>query len=113
MPRRRLSAREDEAEARGEDSAQRKGWPQGDDRGEAEGPTNGSHAGGAPTGAAAANAEAGDESVRRAEEMIDRFAERVGHYTSVFGRKLLQLGARAREEAEDIWAEAQELRQRR
>jgi len=56
----------------------------------------------------------GDRSgTERAEEMVDRLAERVGHWTSVVGRKLLWLGARAREEAEDIWAEAQNIRQRR
>jgi len=58
-------------------------------------------------------AEGDRSSTERAEEMVDRFAERVGHWTSVVGRKLLWLGARAREEAEDIWAEAQNIRQRR
>jgi hypothetical protein len=46
----------------------------------------------------------------RAEEMVDRIAERVAQFTSVWGRKLLKLGARAREEAEDMWAEAQNIR---
>jgi hypothetical protein len=48
--------------------------------------------------------------MERAEEMVDRLAERVSHFTSVWGRKLLRLAARAREEAEDIWAEAQSIR---
>jgi hypothetical protein len=46
----------------------------------------------------------------RAEELVDRLAERVGHYTGQVGHGLLWLVTRAREEAEDIWAEAQALR---
>jgi hypothetical protein len=53
---------------------------------------------------------AGRSEMERAEEMVDRFAERVSELTSVWGRKLLRLAARAREEAEDIWAEAQSIR---
>jgi hypothetical protein len=48
--------------------------------------------------------------MERAEEMVDRMAERVSEFTSVWGRKVLRLAARAREEAEDIWAEAQAIR---
>jgi hypothetical protein len=48
--------------------------------------------------------------VRRAEEMVDRMAERLGHYAGILGHKIMWLAARAREEAEDIWAEAQALR---
>jgi len=56
-------------------------------------------------------AEDGEVSAtERAEEMIDLIASKMAHYTSVFGRALLRLGARAREEAEDIWAEAQNIR---
>jgi hypothetical protein len=54
--------------------------------------------------------EADNSDMRRAEEMVDRMAERVGHYASVVGFKLMQWAARAREEAEDIWAEAQSIR---
>lgn len=46
----------------------------------------------------------------RADEMVDHLAESVGHYTSIVGKKLLRVVARAREEAEDMWAEAQNLR---
>jgi hypothetical protein len=52
----------------------------------------------------------GRSSTERAEEIVDRVAERVSELTSVWGRKLLRLAARAREEAEDIWAEAQVIR---
>jgi hypothetical protein len=55
----------------------------------------------------------GDETVRRAEELIDRVADRVGQFTSYLGRQVLRLGARAREEAEDMWAEAQSIRRGR
>ena len=51
--------------------------------------------------------------VARAEEMVDRMADRLGHYASVVGNKLLWLAARAREEADDIWAEAQAIRRGR
>jgi hypothetical protein len=51
--------------------------------------------------------------MQRAEELVDRMAERVGHYTGVIGHKILWFMARAREEAEDIWAEAQALRQKK
>jgi hypothetical protein len=46
----------------------------------------------------------------RAEEVVDRIAEKVANFTSLFGRQLLRLGARVREEAEDMWAEAQSIR---
>lgn len=49
---------------------------------------------------------------QRAEEMVDRIGEQVGHYVSVFGHNVLKWVARAREEAEDIWAEAQAIRER-
>jgi hypothetical protein len=48
--------------------------------------------------------------MERAEEMVDRLAEKVAQFTSTLGRQILRLGARAREEAEDIWAEAQDVR---
>jgi hypothetical protein len=48
--------------------------------------------------------------MQRAEELVDRLADRLSHYAGVVGHKLAWLAARAREEAEDIWAEAQALR---
>jgi hypothetical protein len=50
------------------------------------------------------------EAMRRAEELVDRMGERVGQYATALGRGFLKLFARAREEAEDIWAEAQHIR---
>ncbi len=56
--------------------------------------------------------EARQEAMQRAEEMVDRLGEQVGHYVSVIGHNVLKWVSRAREEAEDIWAEAQAIRQR-
>lgn len=68
---------------------------------------------GPETSPAAASDEAGEDRMHRAEEMVDRFAARVGEVTAQVGHHLLRWGARAREEAEDIWAEAQDLHRRR
>jgi hypothetical protein len=56
--------------------------------------------------------EAREQAMRRAEEMVDRIGEQVGHYVSLFGHNILKWAARAREEAEDIWAEAQAIREK-
>ena len=57
--------------------------------------------------------EAADrETVQRAEEIVDHLGEQIGHYATLLGHGLLRLAARAREEAEDIWAEAQDIRRR-
>jgi hypothetical protein len=47
----------------------------------------------------------------RAEEVVDYVAERVSALTSDWGRKFLRLGSRARESAQDFWAEVQDFRQ--
>ena len=72
-------------------------------------PANGVHA--SQTDGAAAE-ESRSQTMQRAEELADRLGEQVGHYVSSFGRSVLRWAARAREEAEDIWAEAQALRER-
>jgi len=48
----------------------------------------------------------------RAEEMLDRVGQRVGRYASLAGLRLRRMAAVAREEAEDIWAEAESVRRR-
>ncbi|MBA3416892.1 MAG: hypothetical protein H0U10_16860 [Chloroflexia bacterium] len=48
----------------------------------------------------------------RAEEMLDRAGERVGRFASLLSLRLRQTAALAREEAEDMWAEAQSMRRR-
>jgi hypothetical protein len=53
-----------------------------------------------------------DPRLQRAEEMVDRIGAQVGHFASLAAQQLLTWKERAREEAEDMWAEAQEIRQR-
>jgi hypothetical protein len=48
--------------------------------------------------------------VARAEQLVDRFAEGIAGFTSRWGRRVLWLGTRIKEEAEDMWAEAQSIR---
>jgi hypothetical protein len=49
----------------------------------------------------------------RAEEIVDHLAPMVGRLAALAGLQILKLAARAREEAEDIWAEAQSLRRQK
>ncbi len=46
----------------------------------------------------------------RAEEVFDDAGQRVGQFALIAGQYLRQFAARAREEAEDIWVEAQNVR---
>jgi hypothetical protein len=46
----------------------------------------------------------------KAEEMVDRMGQRISQYTALAGLQILRAVARAREEAEDMWAEAQNIR---
>ena len=48
--------------------------------------------------------------VDRAEEVVDRLALQMATFTSFLGRKIIHIAARVREEAEDLWAEAQNIR---
>jgi len=48
--------------------------------------------------------------VQRAEEVVDDLVERAKPLALVIGLRLRRVVARAREEAEDIWAEAESLR---
>lgn len=59
--------------------------------------------------------EAHDEqSVRpaeeRAEELVDRMGQRLGHLAALAALRILKVAALARETAEDVWAEAQSIR---
>jgi hypothetical protein len=49
-------------------------------------------------------------SVERAEQIADRLGERCAEVTSACVRKLAWLTARAREAVQDLWAEAQSVR---
>lgn len=62
-------------------------------------------------GSAAAAGDAGEQSATaRAEEAFDDAGQRVGQFALIAGQYLRQFTARAREEAEDIWVEAQNVR---
>jgi hypothetical protein len=112
MPRRRTHTREQDNAEGGEQAHA----PDQVEAGE-HGQGNGSHAGARPSEAVAAQAQDGPAGSQapapparqRAEEMVDRLAERLSHYAGVVGQKLRWLFARAREEAEDIWAEAKAI----
>jgi hypothetical protein len=75
----------------------------------AEGDDDRNRVEGAPANAGAA---ASTSTVSRAEDVVKQLAQRVGQYAGVLGHNLLWLAARAREEVEDIWAEAQAVRRR-
>lgn len=47
----------------------------------------------------------------RAEEAVDRMGEQIGHYTALASLLLQRTLARMREEAEDMWSEAQNIHQ--
>ncbi|CAN5746846.1 hypothetical protein BH20ACT11_BH20ACT11_07330 [soil metagenome] len=49
----------------------------------------------------------------RAEEWLDRTGQRVGFFASMAGTRLSRFAALAREEVEDIWAEAHNLSRER
>ena len=46
----------------------------------------------------------------RAEETMDRLGERLGVFAANLSHRLRKAAALAREEAEDVWAEAQDVR---
>ena len=46
----------------------------------------------------------------RAEEIVDRIGQRLGYVASLIALRLLKAAALVREEAEDVWAEAQSIR---
>jgi len=50
------------------------------------------------------------EKMHQAEELVDRTAVRIRWFSESVGQQVQKAVARAREEAEDIWAEAQEIR---
>jgi len=53
-----------------------------------------------------------EQVMHQAEEMADRLAERIGIYASWLSRAVMRVAARAREEAADIWAEAEHISQK-
>lgn len=55
----------------------------------------------------------GRPAMERAEESVDRIARGAGYLASLVGLRILKGASLAREEAEDIWAEAQSMRRER
>lgn len=49
----------------------------------------------------------------RAEEVVDRLAQGIGRFAALASLRVLKVAALVREEAEDMWAEAQNIRQER
>jgi hypothetical protein len=73
-------------------------------------PTN-SAAGPDPTAQPTRNGPDDRSGLDRAEEVVDYLAERISSLTSKWGREFLRLSSRARESAQDFWAEVQDFRQ--
>jgi hypothetical protein len=65
-----------------------------------------------PPQAASSQASNVPPAMERAEVLVDVFGTRLGQWTNSLGDGLRRLWARTREEGEDIWAEAQDIRQR-
>jgi hypothetical protein len=55
--------------------------------------------------------EGGKPTTERAEELVDQLGQRIGHYAALTSLQILRATARVREEVEDMWAEAQNIRQ--
>jgi hypothetical protein len=79
-------------------------------------PTEGNHApakaapGPDPAPQAASNDPDDRSGLDRAEEIVDHLAERLSSLASGWMKKCLRLGSRARESAQDFWAEVQDFR---
>ena len=56
------------------------------------------------------NDTAGPSAEERAEEFVDRMGQRLSQVASLVALRLLKAAALVREEAEDVWAEAQSIR---
>jgi hypothetical protein len=54
--------------------------------------------------------EARRQATAKAEQLIDQMGQRVSQFTASAGLQIQKAVARAREEAEDMWAEAQNIR---
>ena len=54
----------------------------------------------------------GPSATERAEEQLNRWGQTLGRVASMVGMRVARVAAFAREEAEDMWAEAQDMRHR-
>jgi hypothetical protein len=57
--------------------------------------------------------EEGKLAMERAEEFVDRVSHRLGHYLALGTFQAKRTTSRLREEGEDMWAEAQSIRQKK
>ena len=57
--------------------------------------------------------QSGQPATARAEELLDNLGQRLTHFFALAGFPIQQATARMREEAGDIWAQAQNIRQQR
>jgi tetrahydromethanopterin S-methyltransferase subunit G len=57
--------------------------------------------------------EQGEAVTKQAEEIVDRMGQRMRHFSSLIGQRILGVTARVREGTEDMWAEAQNIRHTR
>lgn len=55
--------------------------------------------------------EKGKLAMERSEELVDDMVQRLGYFASLAGFRVQKATARLREEAEDMWVEAQNIRQ--
>lgn len=51
-----------------------------------------------------------EKATAKAEELVEGMAQRFGHFAAIAGLQIQKTAARVREEAEDIWAEAKNIR---
>jgi len=61
----------------------------------------------------ARNEEEWKLAMTRAEDLVEQLGQRLSHYIALAGFQIQRTTARMREEGEDIWAEAQNIRQKR
>ncbi|MBE3558627.1 MAG: hypothetical protein IMW89_05295 [Ktedonobacteraceae bacterium] len=69
-------------------------------------------AGSPPAASAAPHEESEQPVMERAEQLTGDMEQRLAQWTAVVGLQMRRAAARVREEAEDLWAEAQHLRHR-
>lgn len=54
--------------------------------------------------------ESSQLAMEQADELVGRIEQRIDHFTSLMSLRVQKAAARMREEAEDMWAEAQHIR---
>jgi hypothetical protein len=75
--------------------------------------TNGVHQSGADAASTSPPSDsdgAAKAPVDRAEQLVEQVAQKVSSFTATWGRRAWSVVSRVREEAEDMWSEAQSIR---